>query len=73
MKDKLGLEINIGDIVATSLNNKVVKGKVTGIDSGVLEILVNKNHCVNVLKRTSNSVMSKFLNNKYLLNFTLLK
>lgn len=73
MKDKLGLEINIGDIVATSINNKVVKGKVTGIDSGVLEILINKKHCVNVLKRESNCVMSKFLNNKYLLNFMLLK
>lgn len=73
MKDKLGLEINIGDTIATSLNNKIVKGKVTGIDSGVLEILINNNHCVNVLKRKSDAVMSRFLNNKYLLNFLLIK
>lgn len=73
MKDKLGLEINIGDTIATSLNNKIVKGKVTGIDSGILEILINNNHCVNVLKRKSDAVMSRFLNNKYLLNFLLLK
>lgn len=73
MKDKLGLEINIGDTIATSLNNKIVKGKVTGIDSGVLEILINNNHCVNILKRKSDAVVSRFLNNKYLLNFLLLK
>lgn len=73
MKDKLGIELNIGDTVATPLNNKIVKGKVTGIDSGVLEILINKKYCVNVLKRKSDAVMSTFLNNKYLLNFLLIK
>lgn len=73
MKDKLGIELNIGDTVATPLNNKIVKGKVTGIDSGVFEILINKKYCVNVLKRKSDAVMSTFLNNKYLLNFLLIK